>query len=213
MIATSPRCKPIWACAAFDCQPRGARPAPGQHELAAAALRPWLGRACPFGASPTGVAFGRGGASAVTARAAVRPGLWRRGRDSNPRLRPARIAADAGTAHRPPRPVATPPGLASKSHARPSQCRKAAAARRPVATPPGLASKGLERLNPRSKAAAADWRRGRDSNPRYPLRYTRFRGARLQPLGHLSVLYLLSRGGEQKTAAPGRRIHPPRRRA
>ena len=32
------------------------------------------------------------------------------------------------------------------------------------------------------------WRRERDSNPRYPLRYTRFRGARLQPLGHLSAL-------------------------
>jgi hypothetical protein len=31
------------------------------------------------------------------------------------------------------------------------------------------------------------WRRERDSNPRYPLRYTRFRGARLQPLGHLSA--------------------------
>jgi hypothetical protein len=31
------------------------------------------------------------------------------------------------------------------------------------------------------------WRRERDSNPRYPLRYTRFRGARLQPLGHLSM--------------------------
>ena len=30
------------------------------------------------------------------------------------------------------------------------------------------------------------WRRER-SNPRYPLRYTRFRGARLQPLGHLSL--------------------------
>src|SRR5438105_15651749 len=31
------------------------------------------------------------------------------------------------------------------------------------------------------------WRRERDSNPRYPLRYPRFRGARLQPLGHLSA--------------------------
>src|SRR5262245_12295541 len=26
-----------------------------------------------------------------------------------------------------------------------------------------------------------------DSNPRYPLRYTRFRGERLQPLGHPSI--------------------------
>ena len=29
-------------------------------------------------------------------------------------------------------------------------------------------------------------RRGRDSNPRYPFRYTRVPGVRLQPLGHLS---------------------------
>src|SRR5688500_15318632 len=29
-------------------------------------------------------------------------------------------------------------------------------------------------------------RRGWDSNPRYPFRYTRFPGVRLQPLGHLS---------------------------
>ena len=32
------------------------------------------------------------------------------------------------------------------------------------------------------------WRRERDSNPRYPFRYTRFRGARFQPLTHLSAL-------------------------
>ncbi len=31
------------------------------------------------------------------------------------------------------------------------------------------------------------WRTGRDSNPRYPCRYTRFPSVRLQPLGHLSV--------------------------
>src|SRR5882762_9822033 len=30
------------------------------------------------------------------------------------------------------------------------------------------------------------WRRGRDSNPRYPFRYTHFPGVLLQPLGHLS---------------------------
>jgi hypothetical protein len=30
------------------------------------------------------------------------------------------------------------------------------------------------------------WRRGRDSNPRYPLRYVRFRGGSFQPLTHLS---------------------------
>ena len=31
------------------------------------------------------------------------------------------------------------------------------------------------------------WRRGRDSNPRYRLRYTPLAGERLRPLGHLSV--------------------------
>ena len=30
------------------------------------------------------------------------------------------------------------------------------------------------------------WRRGRDLNPRYPLRYVRFRGGSFQPLTHLS---------------------------
>ena len=30
------------------------------------------------------------------------------------------------------------------------------------------------------------WRRGRDSNSRYPFEYVRFRGGCLQPLGHLS---------------------------
>ncbi len=36
------------------------------------------------------------------------------------------------------------------------------------------------------------WRRGRDSNPRYRFRYTRFPVAYLQPLGHLSALNSLS---------------------
>src|SRR5215470_20188938 len=31
------------------------------------------------------------------------------------------------------------------------------------------------------------WRRGRDSNPRYPFRYGRFRGGSFQPLTHLSA--------------------------
>src|SRR3990172_6809500 len=31
------------------------------------------------------------------------------------------------------------------------------------------------------------WRREGDSNPRYPLRYTRFPGVLLKPLGHLSI--------------------------
>src|SRR6185503_17602200 len=34
---------------------------------------------------------------------------------------------------------------------------------------------------------SAIWRRGRDSNPRYPLRYGRFRGGSFQPLTHLSA--------------------------
>jgi site-specific DNA recombinase len=42
------------------------------------------------------------------------------------------------------------------------------------------------------RAKTKDWRRERDSNPRYPLRYTRFRGARLQPLGHLSAAVMWS---------------------
>src|ERR1700679_909707 len=37
-------------------------------------------------------------------------------------------------------------------------------------------------------ALQAVWRRGGDSNPRYPLRYVRFRGGSFQPLTHLSAL-------------------------
>ena len=35
-------------------------------------------------------------------------------------------------------------------------------------------------------ASQTAWRRGGDSNPRYPLRYVRFRGGSFQPLTHLS---------------------------
>jgi hypothetical protein len=49
---------------------------------------------------------------------------------------------------------------------------------------PGLA--GFERNKSRS-----NWRRERDSNPRCPLRHTRFPIVRLQPLGHLSTKILL----------------------
>ena len=35
------------------------------------------------------------------------------------------------------------------------------------------------------------WRRVRDSNPRYPFEYTHFPGVLLQPLGQLSIYYLL----------------------
>ena len=37
-----------------------------------------------------------------------------------------------------------------------------------------------------------DWRRGWDLNPRYPLRYVRFRGGSFQPLTHLSATNQLS---------------------
>ena len=44
---------------------------------------------------------------------------------------------------------------------------------------------------PKPRAQSRDlesrWRRGRDSNPRYPLRYVRFRGGSFQPLTHLSA--------------------------
>ena len=33
------------------------------------------------------------------------------------------------------------------------------------------------------------WRRGRDSNPRYPSRHARFQGGCIQPLCHLSDIY------------------------
>ncbi len=36
-------------------------------------------------------------------------------------------------------------------------------------------------------AVETAWRRGRDSNPRYPSRYGRFRGGSFQPLTHLSA--------------------------
>src|SRR5208282_333018 len=52
------------------------------------------------------------------------------------------------------------------------------------------------------------WRRGWDLNPRYPLRYVRFRGGSFQPLTHLSEqqLSVASKifdpfaGGEGRTA-------------
>jgi hypothetical protein len=44
----------------------------------------------------------------------------------------------------------------------------------------------LQGLEP-ERMTVLNWRRGRDSNPRYPLRYVRFRGGSFQPLTHLSV--------------------------
>src|SRR5437660_10779351 len=39
----------------------------------------------------------------------------------------------------------------------------------------------------RTATATENWRRGWDLNPRYPLRYVRFRGGSFQPLTHLSA--------------------------
>ena len=54
------------------------------------------------------------------------------------------------------------------------------------------------------KASIIKWRRGWDLNPRYPLRYVRFRGGSFQPLTHLSE-YHFSR---QAASARGRSSHP-----
>ena len=55
----------------------------------------------------------------------------------------------------------------------------------------------------RSPPASGDWRRERDSNPRYGFPYTRFPSVRLKPLGHLSVragLTVYRRAGTRSTA-------------
>src|ERR1700747_2931048 len=43
------------------------------------------------------------------------------------------------------------------------------------------------RVADRLAKCSKKWRRGRESNPRYPLRYVRFRGGSFQPLTHLSA--------------------------
>src|SRR6185437_9731789 len=70
---------------------------------------------------------------------------------------------------------------------------------------PGTSSRGCGRASARLEIYTPlffnteIWRRGRDSTPRYPLRYTRFRGARIRPLCHLSAV-----AGEAGSAgAPG----------
>src|SRR5208282_3216649 len=45
------------------------------------------------------------------------------------------------------------------------------------------------------------WRRGWDLNPRYPLRYVRFRGGSFQPLTHLSELQLSVASGQWPVAS------------
>jgi hypothetical protein len=57
-----------------------------------------------------------------------------------------------------------------------------------------------------------EWRRGWDLNPRYPLRYVRFRGGSFQPLTHLSasdnyaIVGSLASKNAQDFRHPGTRI-------
>ncbi len=58
----------------------------------------------------------------------------------------------------------------------------------------GQSTSDWDVFSPRSKGGAqrtwgylGQWRRRRDSNPRYRFRYTPLAGERLRPLGHLSV--------------------------
>src|SRR6185437_11971593 len=48
-------------------------------------------------------------------------------------------------------------------------------------------SSGKGERSPSNLGWNSAWRRGRDLNPRYPLRYVRFRGGSFQPLTHLSA--------------------------
>src|SRR6266404_9444629 len=56
----------------------------------------------------------------------------------------------------------------------------------------GRPSGAQESRAERDRRAAKGWRRGWDLNPRYLLRYVRFRGGSFQPLTHLSALKQLS---------------------
>src|SRR5436190_5092820 len=54
----------------------------------------------------------------------------------------------------------------------------------------GARNPGASQCEPRDKderIRGIKWRRGWDLNPRYPLRYVRFRGGSFQPLTHLSA--------------------------
>src|SRR5437764_12148330 len=54
----------------------------------------------------------------------------------------------------------------------------------------GARNPGASECEPRDKderIRGVKWRRGWDLNPRYPLRYVRFRGGSFQPLTHLSA--------------------------
>src|ERR1700686_4823684 len=50
------------------------------------------------------------------------------------------------------------------------------------------------------------WRRGWDLNPRYPLRYVRFRGGSFQPLTHLSGEQLSAIRRQRKATANDQRL-------
>jgi hypothetical protein len=71
----------------------------------------------------------------------------------------------------------------------------------PLRTPYHLTVCGSKAIIPIPRAIKADfsalqtvWRRGRDSNPRYPFRYAGFQDRCHQPLGHLSVYYSFTIG-------------------
>ena len=45
----------------------------------------------------------------------------------------------------------------------------------------------VEQLQPGFSATQTEWRRERDSNPRYPLRYSGFQDRLIKPLSHPSA--------------------------
>ena len=59
---------------------------------------------------------------------------------------------------------------------------------------------------------AINWRRGRDSNPRYGFPYTHFPGVRLRPLGHPSATRVLARRARISPRAARAQVGAPRRR-
>ena len=74
----------------------------------------------------------------------------------------------------------------SRSERRPRRLASATRPRQRRAPIWGRATAPPRRCSLDATGAKRAWRRGRDSNPRYRFRYTRFPVACLQPLGHLS---------------------------
>ena len=68
------------------------------------------------------------------------------------------------------------------------------------------------RLKAQSLRGAINWRRGRDSNPRYGFPHTHFPGVRLQPLGHPSRIASSSRAARITPGAVGAQVGLLRRR-